>query len=109
MPSKPYTLDFQNDCYVREFHSLFEGTNIHFADQGLALDYKSYKSGNVLLVFDFSADLTDCDGYKLIFKGGLRLELKFAKPLDQLINVVVLAEWDSCLRINRERAISLDY
>ena len=98
MQFKPYTPDFQNGCYAREIHSLFEETKIHFADQGLALDYKSYKSGNTLLVFDVSTDLTDCDSYKLISKRGLCLELKFAKPLDRSTD-----EW------GRECPVSLDY
>ena len=109
IPSKPFTPDFTNDCYAREFLSLFQGTGIHFSDQGLNVSYKDYKGGNTLFVFDFSGDLSDNDGYKMISKGGIRLELKFGEAIAESVNVILLAEWDSCLRIARDRSVSLDF
>ena len=109
IPSKPFTPDFTNGCYAREYLTLFQGTGIHFTDQGLGVAYKDYKSGNTLLVFDFSGDLSDCDAYKLISKGSIRLELKFSEPLTQSLNVVVMGEWDFCLIISRDRSVSLDF
>ena len=45
----------------------------------------------------------------MIDKGSIRLELRFARALPASVNVVVLAEWDSCLRITRDRSVGLDY
>ena len=109
IPQKPYTPDFENGCYSREFLSLFQGTGRHFSDNGLGIAHSDYKEGNCLLVFDFTGDLSDCGAFHMIDKGSIRLELRFARALPASVNVVVLAEWDSCLRITRDRSVGLDY
>lgn len=109
IPSKPYTPDFTNGCYAREYLSLFQGTGRHFTDNGLNISLDDYANGNCLIAYDFTGDLSDCGAFHLIDKGSIRIELRFASPLPESVNVVVLAEWDSCLRISKERTVALDY
>ena len=45
----------------------------------------------------------------MIDKGTIRLELKFSTALTASVNVVVLSEWDSCLRVSKDRAIFQDF
>ena len=49
IPSKPFTPDFPNNCYSREYMSLFRGTGRHFTDNGLDISLQEYKSGNCLI------------------------------------------------------------
>lgn len=109
IPLKPYTPDFANNKFAREYFSLFQATGRHFSDSGLQIAMDDYKGGNCLLAYDFTGDLSDCGAFHLIDKGSIRLELRFAQPLDSSVNVIVFGEWDSCLRINRERSVALDF
>ena len=109
IPLKPYTPDFVNNKFAREYFSLFQGTGRHFSDHGLQLSMADYKGGNCLFAYDFTGDLSDCGAFHLIDKGSIRLELRFSQPLEASVNVIILAEWDSCLRITRERSVALDY
>lgn len=109
VPSKPYTPDFKNDCFAREYLSIFQGTGRHYTDQGLDMSMKDYKAGNTILCFDFTGDLSDCGAFHMIEKGNIRLELRFGEQLPLSVNVIALAEWDSCLRISRDRTVSIDY
>ena len=109
VPSKPFTPDFANHCCSREYMSLFSGTGRHFTDSGLDISLDDYVSGNCLIAVDLTGDLSDCGAYHMIDKGTIRLELKFSIPLASSVNVVVLAEWDSCLRISKDRAVFQDF
>lgn len=55
-----------------------------------------YMGGNCLTAYDFTGDLSDCGAFHLIDKGSIRLEMRFAAPLDSSINVLVFGEWDLC-------------
>ena len=47
--------------------------------------------------------------FELVKSGALRMELKFDAPLAQSVTVVVWAEMDSVLEIDRNRTVLTDF
>ena len=47
--------------------------------------------------------------FQLIKQGHLRLEILFAEPLPATINVVLYAEFDNVIEIDRNRQVLFDY
>ncbi len=110
IPSKPFTPDFTNKNYIREYNSLFSGSGIHFSDNGNDISYSDYANGFTLFCFDTTPDLSSHDTTWNVQKSGtLRIELRFARALEESITVIVFSEFDSLIEIDRNRQVILDY
>ena len=111
-PSKAYTPDFTEGLYVREYFSLFESTNQSQTNSTINFSRTKYPEGNVIFGFNFAPDLSSGCGssghVSELKRGNLRLHIRFAKKLDQPINVLVLCEFDSVIEIGIDRNAQLD-
>ena len=72
-----------------------------YKNDGLSISRDEYGDGNFIMIYDLSP--TQCDGsYKDPIKSGkLAIDLKFSKALPHTINIIVLAEYERLLTINR--------
>lgn len=110
VPSKPYTPDFANQLYTRNFSTLFSDSGILRSDAGNNISFDEYANGYCLTVFDLTADMSCRDQHwNLIKHGTLRLEVRFAEALAQTITAIVYSEFDNLIEIGENRTISLDY
>jgi hypothetical protein len=110
IPSKPFTPNFENGNFMREYHSLFSGSGIHFTDNGNDISHSEYANGFTLFCFDTTPDLSSNDSTWNIQKNGtMRIELRFARALEESVTVIVFSEFDSLIEIDRNRQVILDY
>lgn len=108
VPHNPLELNFDQNLFIRAYQSLYSGSGKSGQDQGLFITREEYIKGNVLFAFDLSPDLCNGDHMNLIKHSNLRLEMKFTQPLAQTISVIIFAEFDSVLEINKTRSIIYD-
>ena len=59
--------------------------------------------------FDLTPDMCEVGTLQLIKQGNLRLAIHFAAALQATINVVLYAEFDNVIEIDRNRQILFDY
>ena len=59
--------------------------------------------------FDLTADLDDGGHFQLVKQGNLQLELQFKTPLPETINVIVYAEFDNVIEVDKARNVIFDY
>ena len=87
--------------------NLFTSTGKVSQDEGNGLTRDDFRDGYTF----FGFDLTPCDGscFHLVQKGNLRIEMHFDAALQQTINVVVYAEFESVLEIDKSRNIINDF
>ncbi|GFX11287.1 uncharacterized protein F54H12.2 [Trichonephila clavipes] len=79
-------------------------------DRGIFISRKEYKDSNTLFGFTLSPDLCSSGEHlSLIKHRNLRLELKFSKSLEQIVCVIVLAEFENLIEINKSRNILYDF
>lgn len=110
IPAKPLTPDFRKKQYIRSFHTLFEGTGIHFTDTGNGISYEDYPEGYCLAVFDLTSDLSANDSHWNIIKSGtLRAEIRFADALTKSVTFIIFAEFDNIIEVDKNRNINIDY
>lgn len=109
-PAKPLQPNFENDQYIEAFYSLFTGTNIHYSDNGNGLDLVEYKNGFSLFALDISPDLTasNTNHWSVNKQGQLRLELGFSKPLPETVSLIIFAEFQSLIQIDKNRHVLVD-
>ena len=108
-PAKPLQPDFGNNAFVRSYLNLFTSTCKIWQDEGNGLTRSDFRHGYTFLGFDLTPDA--CDGwcFHLVRKGNLRVEMHLVNPLPQTVNVVVYAEFESVLEIDKNRIVIYDY
>lgn len=110
VPAKPFTPDFTNNLYTRPYYSLFEGSGIYFSDTGNAISIDDYPNGYCLAAFDLTPDLSCSEPHWNIIKSGsLRAEIRFAEPLKATVNLIIFAEFDNVIEIDKNRNVIIDY
>ncbi|KAJ8018759.1 hypothetical protein HOLleu_43082 [Holothuria leucospilota] len=112
IPYKPLKPTFTADGsgnYIRAYHTLFSGTNKMNQDEGNAISRKDYPGGYTLYAFDLTPDLSSGGHYNLVKQGNLRMEMQFQQPLPTTVNVIVYAEMDNVIEIDRARNVVFDY
>ncbi|XP_067937309.1 uncharacterized protein F54H12.2-like [Watersipora subatra] len=102
---KPFFTDFSNDQFLRSYFSLIEGTGKAFKDVGIGIDRTEYAHGYSLLAFDLTPSLDDDGSFNVLKKGNIRFEAKFNSGLDVPVNVIVYAEFDAIIKIDKNRAV----
>ncbi|GFS71956.1 uncharacterized protein F54H12.2 [Trichonephila clavipes] len=110
VPHNPLELDFSKDQYIRAYQTLFVGTDRMGQDRDIFISRKEYKDSNTLFGFNLSPDLCSSGEHlNLIKHSNLRLELKFSKSLEQTVCVIVFAEFENLIEINKSRNILYDF
>jgi hypothetical protein len=114
VPTRQYTPDYEKNLYVREMMSVFTTLRQDGTEPKIPLSRLNYMKGNVIYGFQFSPDLSSgCSGSighaNPIEYGNLRLEMRFAKPLPKAVTVLVFAEYDRIIQIDKGRNASIDF
>ncbi|XP_035226306.1 uncharacterized protein F54H12.2-like [Stegodyphus dumicola] len=105
VPHNPLQPDFMNKTFIRAYQNLF--TNAE--NRGLYLSRSEYPEGYCLFLFDLSPDLCDGSHLNLVRHSNLRLEVKFGFPLPITTSVIVYAEFENLIEINKSRNIIYDF
>ena len=85
--------------------NLFSATGKHAQDKRNELTRDDFGNGYTLFAFDLAPD--GCDGacFHLVQKGYLRIEIHFAAALAQTVYVIVYAEFEAVLEIDKGRNV----
>lgn len=112
IPRKPLSLKFDNaggQNAIAGFQSLFSGIGKLSQDAGNQISRGDYGSGYTLFCFDLTPDQCTGDHFELIKPGNLRVELHFAEPLANTVNLIIYAESESLIEIDSNRNVLYDY
>ena len=110
IPSKPLQPDFENDRFIRSYMRLFSQTGQHYRNTGNGISRDQYKNGCALFAFDMTPQTDSSDAsFELIKHGNMRLEIHFSAAVAQTLTVIVFAEFDNLLEIDRDRHVAFDY
>ena len=105
----PLTCDFETGRIAQAYMSLFSSTEKAFKDEDIDISREDYTSGYSLFCFDLTPDLGESDHFSLIKSGNVRLAINFAYELVRTINVIVYAEFQNVLEIDRNRNVFYYY
>lgn len=106
---KPLEPNFATNQYISSYMSLFSGTGKQQKDEGIDIERGDYPGGYALYAFDLTPDLGENDHFNLNHEGSLRVDIKFANPLPNTINVICYAETQNVIEIDRNRNVIFDY
>jgi len=106
---RPLEPNFREDQYISAYMSLFSGTGKQFMDEGNQIARDDYNKGYTLYAYDLTPDLGEDDHFNLIKEGTVRVDMKFGAALPNTINVIVYAEFENIIEIDRSRNVIFDY
>jgi len=105
----PIQTDYERRLYIRAYNSMFAETGKLCKDEGLYINRNDYANGYALYAFDLSADLGEDDHFGLVRQGSVRLALKFAASLAATVTVIVYAEFENIIEVDRDRNVIFDF
>ena len=110
VPGQIFTPDYDSDRYMRAYTNTMSVMNYYNTDDSNGLTIEHFKDGYNLYAFDLTPDAQCNAPYRSItYNSSLRLEVNFAKPLPNTINVLLFAVFDSKLEITALRDVILSY
>src|SRR6267154_215520 len=106
---RPIEPNFTTNQTIMGYMSLFNGTGKQQKDEGNDITREDYANGYTLYGFDLTPDFSEDYHFNLAKDGAVRVDVKFAAALANTINVIVYAEFENILEIDRNRSILFDY
>jgi len=104
-PVEPLYCNFNDNTFIQAYMSIFTGTGKAFKDEDIDISRDDYANGYTLFCFDLTPDQGENDHYSLVKTGSVRLGLKFGEALPNTVNIIVYAEFQSMLEIDRNRNV----
>ena len=108
-PATPLTPNFTSHEVLRSYLQLFEATGRLYADGGINIAPMEFLDGYTLFAFDLTPDGSHGQHYSINKRGNLRLDLKFGTALATTTNLLVYAEFDNIIEIDKNRNIIYDF
>ena len=108
-PSTPLTLDYGRGAFTQAFQQLHQAMGLTNSKEGLTITLETFKNGNNLYAFDLTADQAEGAHIDPIKYGSVRMEAHFDTQLPNPINVIVYAEYDNLLQVDKARNILTDF
>ncbi|KAL8570941.1 hypothetical protein ACOMHN_023613 [Nucella lapillus] len=109
VPAKPLTPDFDRKRVTRAYLTTLEGSGLLHKDAAAGFSLDRFSRGYGIFCFDLTPSLVDGEQFELVKSAPLRLELKFAKALPNLVVVLVYGELDRHIEVDKSRQVLTDF
>nr|DAC81299.1 TPA_asm: hexon [Ladona dragonfly adintovirus] len=108
IPANGLEMDFQKDECTRAYRSLINGLGVHYSDKGNTISKEMFSRGYFIIAQDLTPDgCADGDHLSLAEQGDLVIDLHFASALTSPVTMLVYAEYDSVIEVNKTRNVLL--
>ena len=106
IPYPSLQLDYKNNSYLRAYMSTIQSMELFTLNESNAITLKDFKNGTNLYAFNLTPDLNYLGTCSQKYENcNLRMDIKFAQPLETSINVIIYSIYDSSIEITRDRNV----
>ena len=98
------------DQSLMSYISFLTGVGLWGRNEGCGFDREEHSEGYCLFAWDLTADLsTGSDHFQLKKDTSVRLEMRFGTALAAPTNVIIFAEFENMIMIDRDRNVSTNF
>lgn len=110
-PRPMIKMDFEHGMIAEAYHHFMTSLGGACSRIVPLLTMDDYMSGYTLFSYDMSPDQmgSTCPGSLLNLNSNIRLEMKFKKPLEKNITLLVYYQMDQLMEIHRDRRVTIDF
>ena len=94
VPGLPYTPNFDQGLFLREYYSLYRNIGIHRRNEGCFVTPENFASSCYFLAWDLSPNLDNSFVSHRPQSGNIKLSMTFAKSLPTPVTLLAYASWD---------------
>jgi hypothetical protein len=95
---------------VMGYRTLFEASGIRHSNAGLQIMHHMFIAGYYMLLFSLSPDRGASECHTSHLKNGnIRIEARFKDALPDALTCLLYMEYDNCVRIDKNRAVTTDF
>ena len=110
VPSKPLQPNFAEGQFIRAYYNSMVASGLANRDAGSNISRDDFAGGFALYSLDLTPSLLDDNElFELVKSGALRLEIKFSRAQNASLTVVVWAEMDNMIEIDRSRQVLTNF
>lgn len=109
IPFRPFTPDFTRNFYAREYASLMQALEIYNKNEDVDLTPDEFENGYTIFGFNLTPDLNVSGHAQTVRDGNIRLEVQFARALEETVNVICMGIFDGRLEITKFRNVIMDW
>ena len=110
VPSKPLQPNFAEGQFIRSYYNSMVASGLANRDAGSNISRDDFAGGFALYSLDLTPSLLDDNElFELVKSGALRLEIKFSRAQNASLTVVVWAEMDNMIEIDRSRQVLTNF
>lgn len=110
---KPFTPDFANDNYTREYVDLYRALCQDTTEPMMNISYEDFKSKCCFFAFNLTPDASNLGGddglVNLLESDTVRIELAWSGALTHPLNMITYALYDNHISISMDREVKHDY
>ncbi len=104
-PNRPYQPDYTHHKYIREYMSLCQGMGVLNSNRSVSIPRSDFTDGYTIYVFDLTGEASSGPNKIASKSGSIRIELKFSAATPATINILLYAEFDSFIEIDKYRSV----
>jgi hypothetical protein len=110
-PAQPLRLDFANKIYLQAYVQLLEALCLEGDNKGNCITREDFAKSHTLFGFNLTDADDDSCNWELVKQGSTNLEIEFGANQipDSGVTILVYAELDSLLTLDRNRVAHFDY
>jgi hypothetical protein len=109
-PKQPLECNFEKNLFTRAYAQFFEDMDYSNEFRSCNITMADFKEHFCLYVFNLTADGSDDDHLQVLKEGSTSIELQLSQAAPQGgIEVIVYAEMENNMSIDRHRNVSFDY
>ena len=108
IPGRPLKLDFASTTgrdYITPYLHMFEATGTLGMNVGNGITPEDFANGQTLFVFNLDPQAKKGKYLNLIRRANVRIELRFASPLIETVNIIVYAEHPALIEVDKVRNV----
>ena len=109
-PFSFYNLDYKANKFIRAFHDMHEAIGFVNTSESNGITLNKYKTSHTIYAFNLTNSMEDNPSFDLIKAGSTSINIKFNDEIPMNgATLIVFAEFDSIIFIDKNRNIITDY